>query len=190
MDVDLKLIEACKANDRVAQKQLYSLSLPYLASVCRRYLRSQSDINDALQESFIQLYRGLGGYDPTRAAFKTWAVRVTINATLKLNERLHKVDVIEFDTAQHDTGTAPEIYSSLSDDDMMAFLQKMPKDFFQVFNLHVVDGFSHQEIAALLDIDIALSRQRLSRARKWISERTDAQESSEDSREYFNSIRS
>ena len=70
----------------------------------------------------------------------------------------------------------PGILERLSDEDLLRMLKRMPREYFEIFNLNVIDGYSHREIAKLLTIEESLSRQRLSRARKWIVERLERDE--------------
>lgn len=177
--IDEKLIADCQRNDRSAQRRLYDLMLPYLAAVSRRYLSNLSDVDDALQESFIAIFKSIQKYEPTRASFRTWAVRITIHATLKVNERMNKMSTVEYISHTHEGSTPPSVEAKMSDDDMLAFLKGMPTDLYTAFNMHVVDGYSHKEIGEILKIDPALSRQRLSRARKWISDRTEGVQAAE-----------
>lgn len=165
------LIDKCIANDRAAQKDLYENLLPYLASVSRRYLVNTSDLDDALQNSFVNIFRHIDQYDSDKGSFKTWAVKITINSSLKLNEKMYKLKTTEFENGAGHESIEPVIYDDMNNDEMIEFLQGMPNSWFQVFNLFVVEGFSHKEIGELLSIDESLSRQRLSRARKWLKDR-------------------
>jgi len=172
LKIDKELIKACKAKDRVSQKKLYDKLLPYLNAVCRRYIFNYSDLNDCLQETFINIFRSIDKYDPSKSQFTTWAVRIAINCTLKLNSRLNETGAIEFDLELHSQRMDPEVISKLNTEDLIRFLKAMPSDHLTVFNMHVVDGFSHKEISEMLNIDIALSRKRLSRARIWLEKKT------------------
>ena len=71
----------------------------------------------------------------------------------------------------HESKVNPTAYEKISNEEMLVWLKKMPRNYFDVFNMFVIDDFSHDEIAKLLDIDTALSRQRLSRARGWLKKR-------------------
>ena len=171
MRVDKRLISRCVKQERKAQKALYQLLLPYLTGVCKRYLRNPSDLHDALQDSFVNVFRAVETYDESKAEFHTWATRITINCTLKLNQRLYKVETNELIEESALISHIPCVLDQLNDEDLLAYLKRMPASFLEVFNLHLVDGYSHKEIADMLDIHESLSRQRLSRAKKWVKER-------------------
>ncbi len=176
MIIDSKIIDLCKASDRAAQKQLYHLLLPYLNAVCKRYLRNTSYSNDVLQETFINLFMNLDQYDSGKGKFKTWAVRIAVNCCLKNNSRNKNNSIQELIPHKHEPKINPRILDKYSNEDLMFFLKKMPEQYFQIFNLHIIDGFSHKEISETLDIDESLSRKRLSRGRAWIEKHTKAKD--------------
>lgn len=163
-----ELLRACRANDRTAQRRLYRAALPHLHLVCRRYLRYPADLKDALQESFLAVFRGLDGYDANRGPFGAWARRVTINVCLRQNERYARRATDELVVNLHEPAIPPAAYANFSAEELIAWLRRMPAPYFAVFNAHVIDGFSHREVAELLGIEETLSRQRLSRARAWL----------------------
>ncbi len=168
-----QLIHKCVKKERAAQRQLYDQLMPYMVSICRRYVFNMSDVQDAVQETFINIFSGIEKYDQAKGSFKTWAVRVAINASFKLNKRMDETRTVEFVSDYHEKPVDPSILTQLEDEDLLAFFKTMPQSYFDVFNLHVIDGYSHKEIAELLKIDESLSRQRLTRARKWLAEKSE-----------------
>ena len=91
MSISRDLVKACIAKEKQAQKQLYQLLLPYLRAVANRYLRDTSYLKDALQESFVKIFKNLNKYDFDKAPFKKWAAKITINQCLNLNTRVIKI---------------------------------------------------------------------------------------------------
>lgn len=171
MRVSVGLINRCLSNDRAAQNELYRELLPYLNLVCQRYLRDQQQRQDTLQETFIRIFRHLDQFDVQQAAFKTWATKIAINCCRRNNARHQTQSTQELILPLHESLINPEVLRKMSNEDLLHWLRKMPVAYYEVFNLFVVDGFSHREIAELLDIDEALSRQRLSRSRAWIKQK-------------------
>lgn len=167
--IDPRLIVDCIANQRAAQRELYDRCLPYLGLIARRYLRDEAEIKDALQDSFIAIFQKLPQFDASKASFKTWATRVVINNCLKRNARNKKTTTVELLPDAHAPSLSPEVLTTLSDKELTDWLRQMPPEYYEVFNLNIIEGFSHAEIADLLGIEVALSRQRLSRARKWLA---------------------
>ena len=167
--IDQRLINACLAGQRPAQRELYDRCLPYLGLIARRYLNDQGEAKDVLQESFISIFKNLRQFDAARAGFKTWSTRIVINNCLKRNEKNKRRHTEELLPERHGEAIAPEVLTAFSNRELTDWLKTMPPEFYAVFNLSVVEGYSHAEIADLLGIDAALSRQRLSRARKWLA---------------------
>jgi len=171
MSEEQSLLLACIQKKRDAQQQLYRLLLPYLRAVATRYLRDSSYVKDVLQESFVKVFRSIEKYNPNKAPLKNWAARIVINTCLNYNERIIGLPDEELNVEAHDHSEMPEILENLTDDRLLAILKKMPKGYFEVFNLHVIDGYSHQEIAEIIGTTEGSSRKRLSRAKMWLERR-------------------
>jgi len=169
--IKIELIARCLSNDREGQRLLYDTLLPYLNLICKRYLNNQSELNDALQNTFVNIFRNLQQFDIQKASFKTWSTRIAINCCLQLNKKNERQATQELVVGMHDPILSPAILNQLSNADLLKWLKKMPKNYYDVFNLYIIDGFSHTEIANLLQIDEAVSRQRLSRGRAWLKSR-------------------
>ena len=168
MQIDRSLLVSCIAQNRAAQKQLYLLLLPYLRAIARRYLRDTSYTKDVLQESYVKIFSGLGHYDFEQAPIKTWAAKITINTSLNYNQRVIGHPKDEFKIDQHGTFIMPAAIDQLTKENLFFLLKQMPDGYFEVFNMSIIDGYSHEEIAGMLNISQALSRKRLSRAREWL----------------------
>lgn len=168
MNVSVELIKQCKVKDRRSQKELYHQLLPYLKAVCQRYIIKKVDLMDALQESFVLIFKNIDQYDSSKGPFHSWAVRIAINATFNYNKRVSVNNEDEFQLNFHDLSSEPEVFKNMSDEELFVLMKEMPKNYFDVFNLFVIDCFTHEEIAELLDISIPLSRKRLSRGRYWL----------------------
>ena len=148
------IIEACKKQDRKGQKLLYDKFLPYVATVCRRYLWNESDLNDALQECFILVFSNIATtYDPEKGELKSWIRRIAINSTLKFNQKYRKNEALEIIENIVNMKITPDVFYSFSNENLLKFVNKMPKSYADVFNLFVIDGYSHKEIADMLGIN-------------------------------------
>ena len=167
MDKELLIaISKAKKGDRLAQKKLFDQFLPYLSVVCRRYAYDSSVVPDAIQESFIAVFRNLDTYDHKKGPFKAWIRKVAINATLRLARTRTNTEELSEQMGEVPT-TAISIWE-FENEELMILLKKMPSNYREVFNLFVIDEFTHKEIAQLLGISEMVSRQKLSRARKWL----------------------
>lgn len=166
MQIENKLIQSCANQNRVAQKELYLLLLPYLRAVANRYLKDTSYSKDVLQESFVKLFNSIKNYDPNKAPLKNWAARIVINTSINYNDRVAQGNTEELVIEIHETPTTEP--ADFSDSELMNLLKQMPSGYFEVFNLSVIDGYSHKEISLVVGITEALSRKKLSRAKSWM----------------------
>lgn len=172
--VDISLITLCINGDRDSQFKLYNLMLPYLNAICKRYLKDKNNLKDSLQDTFISIFKNLHQFDSQKASIKTWAATIAINYCLKYNYKNSKQATEQLITDIHSTPITPAAFENIATDEIIQYLRQMPAEQYEVFNLYVVDGFSHQEISNMLGIKISLSRKRLSRARAWIKQKADS----------------
>lgn len=166
MRVTQLCIAGCLRGEQASQKELYDLMLPYLNALCGRYLNDTSQRQDVLQESFVILFKKLAQYEPQKGAFHSWAGRIVINNCLKQNKSGRSF--FQFEQNKHEKPIEPDVINQLSNEDLIRFLKTMPRKYYEVFILNVVDGYKHEEIAELLGIRVESSRKRLARARAWL----------------------
>lgn len=167
-----QLIASCIRNERNAQKELVQKYAPVLLTVGRRYAYGIIEAQDILQDSFVQIFNHLQQYDSSKGKLVNWMSRIVINAALK-NYRtekrrlngFHKTDEEELESISIDA----EILCEMDVEHVMKIIAQIPQDYQRVFNLYVIDGFSHEEIAALLKIETVTSRSYLFRARKLLN---------------------
>jgi RNA polymerase sigma-70 factor (ECF subfamily) len=176
------LLEACKKEDRKSQKELFELLLPYLRNICYRYLQHYHFLDDTIQETFIRLFRHLQSFDASKGTVQSWAGKIAINCSLEQNRKAKNSQRVDDQNARQ-MAIPADAAQQLSADHILAILQKIPSDQRIVFMMHCVDGYSHSEIAQLLNIDERNSRKRLSRAREqlkeWLREEAPAPRSDE-----------
>ncbi len=170
-DKAVLLIDKCIDGDRAAQRKMYDLLAPRYFPVCIRYIGDRTAAEDILQEGFVALFTKLGSYSGT-GSFDGWARRIFINASLmylRKNDALKMSDDISLARGlKAEEETAIE---KLSYKEIMTAVTAMPPGFRTVFNLYVMEGFSHREIAQMLGITESTSRTQLSRGRIWLQER-------------------
>ncbi|WP_340076085.1 sigma-70 family RNA polymerase sigma factor [Leptobacterium sp. I13] len=157
-----KLIEDCKNQDRKAQQQLYKLFGSKIYSICLRYSKNKADAEDSLQDSFLTIFDKIGRYKH-KGSFEGWMCRIAINTVLQKFRKERVFDLIS-DEVEEDTEVIIE-GSHLDINYLLKLIQKLPDRYQAVFNLYVIDGFSHKEIAEKLNISEGTSKSNLSRAR-------------------------
>lgn len=154
------LIERLKEQDRAAQKWLYDRYSPVMFAVCRRYLRSREDAEEALVSGFYKVFAQINSYSGA-GSFEGWIRRIMVNEALML---LRKTQLLvfpgdEFQPADKQDGFSIE--ADISAREIMELLDELPNGYRTVFNLYVLEGFKHQEIADMLGISINTSKSQL-----------------------------
>ncbi|MCB0652426.1 MAG: RNA polymerase sigma factor [Saprospiraceae bacterium] len=160
-----KLINGCVKKDKKAQRQLYELYKVSLFRICLRYAKDRPEAEDILQDGFVKImadihqYRGEG-------ALGGWMRRVMVNTALqhirKQNRQGYTVEITEI----ADTHQADEvILSDLRAKALTQLIQKLPPGYRAVFNMYVIEGFSHKEIAEQMEVTESTSKSQLSKAK-------------------------
>jgi RNA polymerase sigma-70 factor (ECF subfamily) len=158
------LVEACVAKERWAQKQLYEENYSLLMGVCLRYANHRDDAMDILHEGFIKILTHISKYQPG-TSLVAWMRRIMVNTAIdyyRMQTR-RRTDDLEtaFDVQTHD----PDALSRLTVQEIILCIQQLSPAYRSVFNLYVIEGYSHKEIADLLDITESTSRSNLVKAR-------------------------
>ncbi len=99
---------------------------------------------------------------------KKWAISIAVNTSINYNQRVIKQSNEEFDADIHVKHLSSNNFKDTTDEKLLGIIKTLPEAYFAVFNLYVIDGYSHDEIANILGISPALSRKKLSRARTWL----------------------
>lgn len=167
---DKKLVEGCLCNDKNAQKALYDQFSPLLMGVCMRYANSQEEGEDILIEGFTKIFSHLGDFR-FDCSLLSWMKRIMLNTAISSFRKNHKhhnqLDVVEDDdTTLCSSRELPS--DKVMQKDLLKLIQQMPETYRIVFNLAVVEGYSHKEIGELLGIQESSSRSQLTRARNWL----------------------
>jgi RNA polymerase sigma factor (sigma-70 family) len=159
------LIKGCIAGDRRMQEELYRRFSPKMYAVCLRYANNADDAQDLLQEGFIKVYRNLHRFR-AEGSFEGWIRRVFVNTSIehfrKKSTRLSMVTDKEENTIEDADITA---LHKLAEKDSINIIQELSPGYRTVFNLYVVEGYSHKEIGELLGISEGTSKSQLARAK-------------------------
>jgi RNA polymerase sigma factor (sigma-70 family) len=159
------LIKGCIAGDRRMQEELYSRFSPKMYAVCLRYANNADDAQDLLQEGFIKVYRNLHRFR-AEGSFEGWIRRVFVNTSIehfrKKSTKLSMVTDREENTIEDADITA---IHKLAEKDIINIIQELSPGYRTVFNLYVVEGYSHKEIGELLGISEGTSKSQLARAK-------------------------
>ena len=159
------IVKACMNGDRKAQRSLIDEYSSLLMSVCLRYCKNRLDAEDALQESWIRIFKGMEGYQEA-GYFKAWICRITIHTALRYMERNQKHNQNEEIGEVHFEGIKPEALELMKAGDIIKLIDRLPDRAATVFKLYVIDELPHSDIASLLGISESTSRVYLTRARE------------------------
>lgn len=173
MNIDQQLIEACKREERKAQFELYKLCYGILMSVCFRYERNKEDAEFLLNKAFLKILKNLDSYVET-TPFEAWIRRITINTAIdeyRKNQR-SKIDYVEepMQVAGLSEMDYNEADKNFDAEELIALVRKLPPASQKVFNLYIIDGYNHKEIAEQLGMSEGTSKWHLSSARKKLQE--------------------
>ncbi|RZS99193.1 RNA polymerase sigma factor [Aquimarina brevivitae] len=176
-----RLIKKCKKQDIKAQEQLYRLFAGKLFSLCLKYCTNYSAAEDTLQDSFITIFAKIDQYKG-KGSFEGWLKRITINTALQKYRKQKVFDIVDEDLII-DTEVAVE-EDEISLNYLLQLIQELPDRYRLVFNLYVLDEYSHKEIAKMLNISVGTSKSNLARARHILKEKIETKQHS-----YFTTIK-
>ena len=165
------LIQACKQGEMWARKELYETYAPSMMSLCRRYMSNYNDAQDVLQEGFLKIFTVIGQYSG-KGAFGAWIRKVFVNTALEHIRKRSRVNERELlnDYQMDFQDDYPDV-EKVSEDDLVRCIAELPEMYRTIFNLFVVEGYKHMEIAEMLDIPESTSRSYFFRARKLLQEK-------------------
>lgn len=155
------IITACCNNESKAQSVLYQMYSRTLFSLCLRYAHSREDAQDMLQDSFIKIFTNISLFDCNQN-FESWAKKVTVNTALN---HLRKKSEKYFDIEKADS-IVTDYSSDIGTNDILILMNSLPHQKKIIFNMYEIEGFSHAEIAEMLDISESASRAQLSKAKE------------------------
>lgn len=162
-----ELISLAKKKDAKAQMELYRHFKAYWYAICLRYNGNSFDADDCLQNSLINIFSKLEQFDVNRGNFKSWSAQVVVNDNLMfLRKKKLNFETFDLDMEIADVDTISEESSVISSENLTKLVQALPDGYRTVFNLYVLEGYTHKEIASILSISVGTSKSQLSKARK------------------------
>jgi RNA polymerase sigma factor (sigma-70 family) len=167
-----KIIRDTGKNNRKAQAQLYDEFGSLWYSICLRYNNNDEDAQDALQNALIKIYTKIKQFDPEKGSFKSWSARIVVNENLMLL-RKNKTNFVKApDELSHElTDNSLLATDILSAGELTRLIQSLPEGYRMVFNLYVIEGYSHEEIAEKLGISQGTSKSQLYKAKQKLKQK-------------------
>lgn len=161
---DSDLIEGCIRGDRKMQYELYQRFAPKMYGVCLRYAGNTEEAEDILQEGFIKVFNKIGSFR-SEGSFEGWIRRIFVNTAIEHFRKktyLQPITEYEEDTVE---GKYLSVLDSLAEKDIIQLVQQLSPGYRTVFNMYVIEGYTHKQIAETLGISEGTSKSQLSRAK-------------------------
>lgn len=160
------LLQACQRHDVRAQTALYNQYKNRLMGLCRRYARSQAELEDMFHEGFIRIFQQLHTLEQADKLLP-WMKRVMVNTAINVYHKNHKQQAeTELDDAwERVSPDHADTLSRISTEELLKVIEQLPDGYRMVFNLYVIDGYNHIEIATMMGIAEGTSKSQLARAK-------------------------
>ncbi|HNR17066.1 MAG TPA: RNA polymerase sigma factor [Chitinophagaceae bacterium] len=158
------LINGCMEGDRRMQEELYRRFSPRMYAVCLRYAGNAEEAEDILQEGFIKVFKKLDSFR-SEGSFEGWVRRIFVNTAIEHFRRKRYLMPVTEKEENTIEGKFTSVLDELGAKDIMALVQELSPGYRTVFNMYVVEGYTHKEIADMLGISEGTSKSQLSRAK-------------------------
>ncbi len=158
------LLKDCQKGKRHSQDRLYRQYYAYAMGICLRYSRTREEAIEIVNDGFVKIFTKLDKYN-RRLSFKGWFRRVMINSSIDYYRRNEKhYNSLDISHASYEASSDSAI-DKLSEHEIIEAIQKLPPSYRMVFNLFVIEGYKHDEIAHQLNISVGTSKSNLAIAR-------------------------
>lgn len=161
---DQSLADACARNDQRAQRLLYDGYVDVLYHTAYRYCFHREQVEDILQITFSKAFAAIDRFDAGKASLKTWLRRICINTTMDVLKQEDKWETRWEDEIE--IAVPPLPFDQLSVEEILRLIEGLPREQRTIFNLYEIEGYTHDEIAVMLGINVNSCRVYLSRAKK------------------------
>ncbi len=161
----MRWIKGLRQQNRIAQRQVYQDFSPKLYNLCRRYLQHEVEIEEALSDAFVSIFKNIYQLNDEEK-FEAWAKQITVNQCLAIIRKKKVKYQTYIDDLHENTAIAAVEQDFLLEEDLMRLLQNLPEGCKTVFNLYAIEGYTHKEIAEKLGVSIGTSKSQLNVARR------------------------
>ena len=159
------LIEGCIRGDRKMQRELYNRFAPRMYGVCLRYASGVEEAEDILQEGFIKVFKKIGSFR-SEGSFEGWIRRIFVNTPIEYYRKKIYLQPITENEENTVEGKYLSVLDNLAEKDIVKLVQQLSPGYRTVFNMYVVEGYTHKQIAEQLGISEGTSKSQLSRAKQ------------------------
>ncbi|GEP95155.1 RNA polymerase sigma factor [Chitinophaga cymbidii] len=171
------IIDGCRQWNRSSQEALYRQFFGYAMAICLRYSSNKQEAIEILNDGFLKIFNHIDSYDTARP-FKSWLSKIMANTAIDHLRSKKKISFSDDITQAYDLGVTDEAaMDKLSYDEILLLVQSLPPAYKTVFNLYVMEGFQHQEIAGMLGISEGTSKSNLFKAKRILKEKIEERSS-------------
>jgi RNA polymerase sigma factor (sigma-70 family) len=167
---DLEVVDGCLSGKSQFEEILYHRYSGRLMAICRRYAKSQDEAQDVFHDAFVRIFQHLHTFD-RNGSFEGWMKRICVNTAInnfrKNKDTYQHLDVTETEDLAH---TEMNALDSLSNQELIEMINRLPEGYRMVFNLHAIEGYTHPEIAEMLNIAEGTSKSQLVKAKAYLKQ--------------------
>lgn len=164
-----EIILGCQKGKRSSQDRLYAQYSNMLFGVCLRYTNTREEAEDVMQEGYVKIFKNIGSYS-MEGSFEAWMRRIMINTAItgyrKNKKHMYQADITE--PANMEYYKTDGNTTDYTQEELMNAIEQLPPGYKLVFNMYVIEGYKHKEIAEQLGININTSKSQLSRAKQYL----------------------
>lgn len=163
------IVEGCIRKESASQELLFRELSPRVFTTCIRYESPTLGAKDILQETFIRVFKNIHQFNPKKGKLETWIKKIAINYALReiSKQKIQFVELSQEIEIESEIELTEDIYT-ITDEQLLSLIKDLPEGYKAVFNLFVIDGYSHKEIAQILGVAISTSKSQLVKAKKML----------------------
>jgi len=164
------IIEGCILGNPRMQRMLYEKFSPKMYALCIRYAGNTDDAQDILQDGFVKVFGNIARFKGT-GSFEGWIRRIIVNTAIEHFRKKNTLQVIDEHTENQLADDHTNIFNLLEAKELLEIIKSMPAGYRTVFNLYAVEGYTHKEIATMMNLTEGTSKSQYARAKNWLQER-------------------
>jgi RNA polymerase sigma factor (sigma-70 family) len=167
---DDDLIRGCMENNRKSQEMLYRRYAGAMYNLCLIYENDRDNAKDILQEAFIKIFRNIDSFD-RKGSLKGWMKKIITNTAIDhYRKNCNEAQFIPIENIVHPSSNEESVASILNTNDIISQVNRLPDGARMIFQLYAIEGYSHKEIAELLNISVGTSKSQINRAKQLLQQ--------------------
>ncbi|MBI3142649.1 MAG: sigma-70 family RNA polymerase sigma factor [Bacteroidetes bacterium] len=161
---EMEMAEGCKRHDPKVQKKVFEHYYGIMLGICLRYAQGREEARDMLQDGFVKIFEKIDQYHPDYS-FVGWMKRVMVNNAIDQYRRDMRMPTSDDESVLSNQSVDNDVFKDLAYEEIIQMIQRLPKGYRTVFNMYVIEGYTHKEIGELLGIAEGTSKSQLNKAK-------------------------